>query len=814
MIPFFETVTGFPPYPWQTRVYEALRSGRIPDELTLPTGTGKTSAALLYLLALIDGADLPRRLVYVVDRRAIVDQTAEQIELWVNRLADIPEVTKRIEARSAFPAVEQLIPIGILRGGLVDTGQWRVDPARPAVIVGTVDMIGSRLLFAGYGDGRTRRSLHGGLLGYDTTVILDEAHLSTPMAHLLRSIHGIQQQCWTPRFGVLTMSATPEEGTVTQFSEDLANPAFMRRLSASKRCALHQTSERRKQMVELALGYETGAVLCFIRTVKDAVDLHRDLGRAVGPERVGLLTGTLRGQERALLFDSPQWARFLPGRERVDDESVFMVSTAAGEVGVDIDADHVVMDLAPIDSVIQRLGRTNRAGLVEHCDAHIVYTDSDIKEPTTARDKWRWNDRLNNARRKTLAILSGLDNLSSQALMELDPDARRDASTPGPRIGTLDRSRVDLLAATSVRERDHAIAVFLRGDSDDPEVPEAQVIWRNDIDALVAAGDAESALDMFPPLPAEVLKAPANYVRTELERIAERAGGTCLLRDRIGTLTPHRLDELPKDISYATIYLPAGLGGLALSGMLVGTETHNVEDLADNDERIRFIEGAEAPDWVARGVRLRIPLHGPDAEEERWLVYARRKIGEMTLGSDSDELTRLAARAQTLAEHGELVGAAAGAIARAVGLPAGLVEAVRAAGNRHDTGKSRRVWQRAAGNRGTLMAKSTSGVMRPDLLGGYRHEFGSLADALRADAPNELTLHLIAAHHGHARPGFPNPRQWDPELPDSVSAQLAEDVEKRFASLQATYGPWGLAWLESIVKTADAWVSAGNRMPG
>ncbi len=168
-IPHFETITGFEPYPWQVRTYQKLLRGDVPFELTLPTGTGKTSAVLLYLLALAQGADLPRRLAYIVDRRAIVDQTAEQLDDWVTRLEAIPEVDTRIDALSAFPKVERLVPIGVLRGGSVDTGQWRIDPARPAVVIGTVDMIGSRLLFSGYSDGRTRRALHAGLLGYDMT---------------------------------------------------------------------------------------------------------------------------------------------------------------------------------------------------------------------------------------------------------------------------------------------------------------------------------------------------------------------------------------------------------------------------------------------------------------------------------------------------------------------------------------------------------------------------------------------------------------------------------------------------------------------
>jgi len=50
----------------------------------------------------------------------------------------------------AAQATEDPLAISTLRGEFADNGEWRIDPARPAVIVGTVDMIGSRLLFSGY----------------------------------------------------------------------------------------------------------------------------------------------------------------------------------------------------------------------------------------------------------------------------------------------------------------------------------------------------------------------------------------------------------------------------------------------------------------------------------------------------------------------------------------------------------------------------------------------------------------------------------------------------------------------------------------
>ena len=165
--------------------------------------------------------------------------------------------------------------------------------------------------------------------------------------------------------------------------------------------------------------------------------------------------------------------------------------------------------------------------------------------------------------------------------------------------------------------------------------------------------------------------------------------------------------------------------------------------------------------------------------------------------------------------HCARVAAAARRIATALGLRDGLDEALEAAGRYHDRGKTRAAWQRAAGapGGGAALAKAPEGAFRPQWLGGYRHEFGSLADAERAlpgeTAHRELILHLVAAHHGWARPGFPDRAQWDPE--DAAGANEARAVRcaQRFARLQAHYGAWRLAWLEALLKAADARVSSG-----
>lgn len=71
----FKALTGFSPLSWQKRLFsEYFGKGEIPSAVDIPTGLGKTAVMALWLIAQANGARLPRRLVYVVDRRAVVDQ--------------------------------------------------------------------------------------------------------------------------------------------------------------------------------------------------------------------------------------------------------------------------------------------------------------------------------------------------------------------------------------------------------------------------------------------------------------------------------------------------------------------------------------------------------------------------------------------------------------------------------------------------------------------------------------------------------------------------------------------------------------------
>src|SRR5262249_42686527 len=111
------------------------------------------------------------------------------------------------------------------------------------------------------------------------------------------------------------------------------------------------------------------AILLYIRSPEDA-KVIRDKLRALYPKEQGreppirLLTGTIRGFERDRLVSTDGvYARFLAGHKgEKEPGTAYLIATSAGEVGINLDGDHLICDLTTLDSMAQRFGRVNRFG--------------------------------------------------------------------------------------------------------------------------------------------------------------------------------------------------------------------------------------------------------------------------------------------------------------------------------------------------------------------------------------------------------------------------------------------------------------------
>jgi len=846
----FSELTGHPPFPWQQALYERFagqQPGGIPQSCSLPTGLGKTSVVAVWLIALATHPEaVPRRLAYVVNRRTVVDQTTSEVEEYRTKL-NSPSLC---DLQAALKAP---LAISTLRGEFADNGDWCEDPSTPAVICGTVDMIGSRLLFSGYGIGRAKRPLHAGFLGQDTLLVHDEAHLEPAFQHLVERIERQQGRSeppvpW-PKLKVMQLTATSKSrDAFTLSADDYADPTVHRRMHAPKQLHLHELADPKKPARELitkALLFKTSgkAILVFAQTVNTVQDIQEALEKEKLP--VQTLTGTMRGHERDQLVQDSIFARFLrtpPPTAR--SGTVFLVCTSAGEVGVNISADHLICDLTPFDSMAQRFGRVNRFGNVDDCEVHVF-------APTA------WDDKhpLKQPLEKTKALLRQLNgNASPHALAQLSADERSEAFTPAPVILPATDMLFDAWALTTITEKlpgRPAVDPWLHGLSEDWDPPTTQVAWRSEVELLQSPTSPQTSLDQqltedrdqlarlatslledFPLKPMELLSDRSDRVRAQISRLATKHPEmTAWLVDAGGNVAIHSLSELQNtekrngrtvhtiSSDNCILILPPSVGGLNDRGMLDADAVRTDAGALDIADRLReATSGLPArcrtfnrDDPQANGMQLirAVPLPSSGSEEsdpQYWYWFVRRNSGQVRSRKPVLLHIHVADVERRMVE-----------ILQGLSLDENLVRALTTAARFHDQGKKRAIFQAMLGNRQSpdiWWAKSGPKTGLP-LEEKYRHEFGSLHDLpdaaelhLTAEQ-HQLVLHLIAAHHGRARPHFPADEVFDPSASVTADTLMAHAVPQRFGRLQRRFGRWGLAYLESLLRAAD-WSASAN----
>ena len=281
----FKELTGSSPFPWQEALFADFIEGKIPESANLPTGLGKTSIVAIWLCALaLAPGKTPRRLVYVVNRRTVVDQTtteAERLRDALNKPA-LAEVRDALASLCALPLPTPAAPplaISTLRGQFADNGEWCTDPNRPAVIVGTVDMIGSGLLFSRYTRGFKTRPLHAGFLGQGTLLVHDEAHLEPPFQKLLESIVASQDASNDPRkLRVIELTATSRTANAnsaapfTLTAADRENKTVKERLNAIKRLSLVSVTQTENDKDKANDGTVCNKILSSLGTKRTATE--------------------------------------------------------------------------------------------------------------------------------------------------------------------------------------------------------------------------------------------------------------------------------------------------------------------------------------------------------------------------------------------------------------------------------------------------------------------------------------------------------------------------------------------------------------
>ena len=420
----FEAIHGYPPFPWQRRLAETIAaSGSWPAALDLPTGSGKTAAidvALFHLALEADrgsGRRAPVRVAFVVDRRIIVDEAAERATRIAEALAaasgDGPLARMAVRLQSLAGGGPPLF-VRSLRGGIPREDDWARTPSQPTILCSTVDQIGSRLLFRGYGVSDGMKPVHAGLLGSDCLFLLDEAHLAAPFSETLYKVAAYRAPPWCEEmpgpWQFVSISATPrtEASPFSLDQDDLSNSVLSRRLNAAKPTHLVKLPLSAKDDPEQhAKGFTDATERLFdksgartLAVVVNRVALARAVfdklrSQLVEDTDVVLLTGRTRGIERDALVAAYK-DRIMSGAA-ADDRRIVIVATQTIECGADFDFDALVTQIAPVDALRQRFGRLNRMGRDIPSPASILAAKDEIASRADdavygdrAKKTWDW----------------------------------------------------------------------------------------------------------------------------------------------------------------------------------------------------------------------------------------------------------------------------------------------------------------------------------------------------------------------------------------------------------------------------------------
>lgn len=833
---------GLMPYPWQQKLFADIISDQWPDSVPLPTGAGKTAIIKIWLIALgwslrgQAGNHIPRRLVWVVNRRVVVDQATNEVKAIAEKLAS-SELGPILRGCSVS---NRKIPLAVstLRGQMADNREWNYDPMTPAVIIGTVDMIGSRLLFRGYRDGKYSRPQHAGLLGVDTLIANDESHLTPAFVALLSRIAEMKPAAETGRpFRVLFVSATQANGAGQPFrhnlDEDIAENSNFRRLyDAEKRLIVEQPADSTSLLVrmrEIALASDSKRTILFVESPEKAADLAAQLQKSVGTGRVALLTGTMRGYERDQLTESPVFKAF--AEPRSPQERQFLVTTSAGEVGVNISGELLITQLQESDHLAQRFGRLNRFGdqdgeLRRVGQAHVIPAAREKDEERSAR----LQATLTYLNERLPKHPDGSIDISCRALYE-NP-APQESRSKQPKLALLDRRLIQAWSQTTFpNDRVEPVDSWLHGQEEN-DYPETEIAWRAELECLVqrevSNQDRKKALDTYRILPHETLREPSSRLFQKLERLSvDERNRKILIQWRSRDVEAKTIDELirereqaPARFRDALVILRPGIGKLS-HGIFHPTDGEAAQDIAD----LEHSPGEARERWLAKKIPSEqdwsVEKLVSDKEPEHFADWAdaiksgrvwKLQINEVDEERNEPErllllVTRIDAekkksREVLLEDHLRDVKEQAGRFA-AVVFP-DLVGAYETAGQHHDEGKRCELWQIAMGNTNgrPAIAKSNRPV-RPRLLEGYRHELASVLHCLNdQNVRDDLALHLIASHHGWARPYW-GARAYGPDQSFQDEGRTALEAARRFSRLQEQYGPWGLAYLEALFKAAD-----------
>jgi CRISPR-associated endonuclease/helicase Cas3 len=738
-IRWYEEQHGYKPFPWQTRLAELISTGHPPTSISVPTGSGKTAIIAVWYWAIKSEFKVPKRLVYVVDRRLIVDSVTDYAE------------------RLGCNVIK-------MRGGVTIDNSWMMDPHKPSVIVSTVDQAGSRLLWRGYGVSPKTAPIHAALIGNDALIVLDEAHISTPFATTLEAVRQLRVDSLLP-WHVVTMTATPvcETETLGLSDEDCSHPVLRKRLESRKLARLIKVDKEQfvGKMVTEARAIQKaspGVIGVICNTTKDA----RAVFDRLDGDKV-LLTGRIRPADRDRVLDE-YLPRMLSG-SRGNRQPMYVVATQTIEVGADLDFDALVTQNAPIDALRQRFGRLDRLGEIGESLAVIIHKDLGANDECRVYGKvllsktWAWLGKLQTGKGDKKRVDFGISAMQ-RALGDNNPPLRDVQAT---RSFTAENLR-------QLRQTVPPVAIdispWLHGDNtDDISV---SVVWRADL--LEDVSQWVKTVDAAPPVMAEAMPCPVYEIRRWLGDRPVVAG--------VGLTSGRNIR--PGDL----LVIPSAYGGYGPWGWDPNSDIP-VNDIGNMvGAKVRLIGAEEGVDIKAclksLGINIDKPVgttypaglvvtaanprvNGKEIQLEEHLHGVGEVLKQLTDNPVVQEAAQLHDIGKEDSRFQVLLGARDCLLAK----------------SSHASPWAAR------------LAHEWSG-----LPAGWRHEVASVA--MLPEEASDLLRYLVGTHHGYARAVLPVGGDY-PLWIKAGGPRWGNMTER----LNEEHGAWGLAYLEALVRLSD-----------
>ncbi len=364
---FFKKATENEPYPYQTKLTDSSFSPII----NIPTGAGKTETAILglWLWNRIHHDDkTPRRLIYCLPMRVLVEQTKTRIDTWLKNLG-----------------LDKRISVVLYMGGInkEDISELEMHPEKEYILVGTQDMLVSGALNRAYGRSPFSWPRTFGLLNNDCMWILDEVQIMENALPTSLQMNAFRKHFETyGHHKTVWMSATinSEWMKTVDSSEDI--PIYKldaKDCSAELENRNNAVKTLHKANIVLEKKYDDKTVeylqtlhkpntttAIMVNTVQRAQDLCRLF------EKKNIKCKLIHSRFRAK--DREELNKWVGSISENDDKII--ISTQVLEAGVDISVRTMITEIAPWSNLVQRFGRCNRYGRMSQADIHWI----DIKD--------------------------------------------------------------------------------------------------------------------------------------------------------------------------------------------------------------------------------------------------------------------------------------------------------------------------------------------------------------------------------------------------------------------------------------------------